>query len=73
MAWWLSRRPRTVAGAGQSPWWTLMMKVAVMEQCTSATSLAVGGHAEDDDVGEAVAVVDAFPLPNWDAASTATG
>ncbi len=35
--WWLPMRSRTVASAGQSPWWMLMMNFSVTKQCTSAT------------------------------------
>ena len=35
--WWLPIRSRTVASAGQSPWWMLMMNLSVTKQCTSAT------------------------------------
>ena len=37
--WWLPMRSHTVASAGQSPWWMLMMHFSVMKQCTSATLL----------------------------------
>ena len=37
--WWPPMRSRTVASAGQSPWWRLMMNLSVMKQCTSATFL----------------------------------
>ncbi len=37
--WWLPMRSHTVASAGQSPWWRLMMNLSVTKQCTSATLL----------------------------------
>ena len=35
--WWLPIRSHTVASAGQSPRWMLMMNFLVTKQCTSAT------------------------------------